>query len=67
MEFVIGMFVGALLFYLFVDRKKVSGSFIIDCSDPMRDELCTLDLKEPLDVIWKKKTILLKVKTYSQE
>lgn len=67
MEFVIGMFVGALLFYLFVDRKKSSGNLIIDCSDPMTESLVTLDLHQSLDTIWSKKTILLKVKTYSQE
>ena len=29
-EFIIGIFVGALLFYVFVDRKKPSGTFVID-------------------------------------
>lgn len=63
MEFVIGIFVGALLFWLLFERKKISGSFIIDISDPMNDNLCTLDLHESLDAIWNKKTITLKVKT----
>jgi hypothetical protein len=67
MEFVIGIFVGALLFWLLVDRKKPSGTFIIDCSDPMRDEFCTLDLHESLDSVWRKKKIVLKVKTLSQK
>ena len=67
MEFIVGIFVGALLFWLFVDRKKVSGEFIIDCSDPLSDELCTLRLYDHIDTIWNKKTITVKVRTISQK
>jgi hypothetical protein len=67
MEFAIGLFVGALLFWLFVDRKKVSGEFIIDCSDPLNDEFCTLRLYDHIDTIWNKKTITVKVRTISQK
>ena len=61
-SFVVGMFVGALLFYIFVDRKRPSGSFTIDFSDPTKD-ICRLDLEDDLNNIWKKKHIVLKVIT----
>lgn len=62
MEFVIGLFVGGLLFWLFFDRKKPSGKFIMDFSDPAKD-ICRLELDESLDSIWSKKKIVLKVVT----
>ena len=65
--FVVGVFVGALLFYIFVDHKKPSGTFIIDCSDPLNENLCTLNLHESLDAIWDKKKIVVNVKTYSND
>lgn len=61
-EFIIGIFVGALLFYAFVDRKKPSGTFVIDLSDPDKD-VCRLDLHEDLNSIYSKKSIMLKIKT----
>lgn len=61
-EFIIGIFVGALLFYVFVDRKKPSGTFVIDLSDPDKD-VCRLDLHEDLNDIYSKKSIMLKIKT----
>ena len=63
MEFVIGIFVGGLLFWLFVDRKKPSGKIIIDFRDPGTTPL-TLRLNEHIDDIYKKKSILLEVVTY---
>lgn len=62
MEFVIGIIVGALLFYVFVDRKRSSGTFVIDLSDPDKD-ICRLDLHEDLNDIYSKKSIMLKIKT----
>lgn len=62
MEFVIGLFVGGLLFWLFFDRKKPSGKFVMDFSDPVKD-VCRLELDESLDSIWSKKKIVLKVVT----
>ena len=61
-EFIIGIFVGALLFYVFVDRKKPSGTFVLDLSDPDKD-VCRLDLHEDLNSIYSKKSIMLKIKT----
>ena len=65
MEFLIGIFVGALLFYVFGERKKPSGTFVIDVSDPMKD-VCRLELDENLNQIWSKKQIILKVKTFAE-
>lgn len=62
MEFVIGLFVGGLLFWLFFERKKPSGRFVMDFSDPVKD-VCRLELDESLDDIWSKKKIVLKVVT----
>lgn len=61
-SFVIGIFVGALLFYIFIERPKPSGTFIIDFSDPAKD-VCRLDLEEDINDIWNKKRIVLNVKT----
>lgn len=61
--FIIGILIGALIFWLFADRKKPSGSFIIDFSDPLKD-VCKLELDESLDSVYTKKEIILKVKTY---
>lgn len=63
MEFLIGIFVGALLYYAFVERKKPSGVFTIDLSDPMVDDICGLTMYEGLNEISTKKRIILDVKT----
>ena len=62
MEFLIGIFVGALLYYAFTKPKKPVGSFIIDFSDPMKD-VCRLELDEDINDIYAMKSIVLKVKT----
>jgi len=62
MEFVIGILVGALLFYIFVDRKKPSGTFVMDFSNPNKD-VCRLELDEDLNSIYGKKKIMLVVRT----
>lgn len=62
MEFLIGIFVGGLLFWLFVDHKKPSGTFVIDFSDVNKD-VCRLELDEHLDDIYGKKSVLLRVRT----
>ena len=66
MEFLIGIFVGGLLFWLLVDRKKPSGKVIIDFRDVGETPL-TLKLDEHIDDIYRKKSILLKVETYDYE
>ena len=66
MEFLIGIFVGGLLFWVFVDRKKPSGKIVIDFRDIAETPL-TLKLDEHIDDIYRKKSILLKVETYDYE
>ena len=64
--FVIGIFVGGLMFWLFFDRKKPikpSGTFVIDFLDPVKD-VCRIELDESIDNIYTKKEIVLRVKTY---
>lgn len=68
MEFVIGIIIGFLIgatsFKLYTDKKnkKVSGSFIMDFTDPMKD-ICRLELEESLDSIYNKKWITLSIIT----
>ena len=70
MEILIGICFG-LLFGLLAGillskhKKKVSGSFVIDFSDPMKD-VCRLELEEEIYSIYEKKQIVLNVKTISQ-
>lgn len=66
MEFLIGIFVGGLLFWLFVDHKKPSGKLIIDFRDVAKPPI-NLKLDEHIDDIYGKKSILLKVETYDYE
>lgn len=72
MEFLIGIFVGfiscGILVYIAfrLVRKKSSGTFIIDFSDPMKD-VCRLELDESIDSIYEKKRIVLNIKTISQQ
>jgi hypothetical protein len=66
MDFLIGIFVGGLLFWLFMDRKKPSGKIIIDFRDIAETPL-TLKLDEHIDDIYGKKSILLEVVTYDYE
>ena len=63
MEFLIGIFVGALLYYVFGVRKKASGTFVIDLTDPEKD-VCRMDMDESLNDIYSKKQITLNVKVY---
>ena len=63
MEFLIGIFVGLLLCYAFGTRKKTSGTFVIDFTDPVKD-VCRLELEEDINDIYMRKQIILKVKTF---
>ena len=65
MDFIIGILIGALLFYVFGERKKPSGTFVIDLSDPAKD-VCRLELDENLNEIYEKKQIILNVKTFAE-
>lgn len=63
MELLIGIFVGVTMTLIFsnVRRRKPSGSFVIDMTDPMKD-LCKLELGESLDAICMRKQITFNVK-----
>ena len=66
MEFIIGLIVGALVTYIYHSRQKVSGTFVIDFSDPMKD-ICRFEMDESLDAIYEKKQIILNVRTYESQ
>lgn len=61
MEFILGIIIGGLLFWIFFERKKPSGTFVIDFTNPDKD-ICRLELDEHVDNICYKKNITLKVK-----
>lgn len=62
MDFVIGIVVGIVLSYIFIRfiKKKPSGTFVIDLSDPMKD-VCRLELDENIESIYTKKQIILNI------
>lgn len=66
-EFVIGIFVGGLLYWVFCEHKKPSGTFIIDMSDPMQEETFRINMDDSLDEIYNKKQIVLDVKVYEND
>lgn len=66
MEFVIGMFVGGLVYWLFFERKKPSGTFVIDFTDPAKD-VCRFEFDEDLNDIYMKRQIVLNVKVYEDD
>lgn len=66
MDFLIGIFVGALLYYVFGKRNKTSGTFVIDFTDPMKD-VCRFELEESLNTIYSKKQVTFNVKVYEED
>ena len=66
-EFVIGIFVGGLLYWLLFCHKKPSGTFVIDLSDPLQEETFRIDMDDSLNDIYTKKQIVLKVKVYEND
>ena len=59
MDFVVGIIVGAILYYVFGERKRTSGIFyVIDFTEG----LCGVELTDDITSISKKKEITLKVK-----
>ena len=61
MEFLIGIFIGALLYYIFAERKHYSGTFVIDLTENAKEPIC-LKMDENLNTIYGKKHISLKVR-----
>ena len=66
MEFLIGILVGVLLYYMFGERKKASGTFVIDLRDPEKD-VCRIEMDESLNDIYEKKRIVLNVRVYEDD
>ena len=66
MEFLIGILVVALLYYVFGERKKASGTFVIDLRDPEKD-VCRMEMDESLNDIYEKKRIVLNVRVYEDD
>ena len=60
-EFIIGILAGAFLFWVFCERKKSSGTFTVNMSDPL-DETFKLDIYDSLGELCAKKQIHLDVK-----
>lgn len=66
LEFLIGIFVGALMYYVFGERKKPSGTFVIDLRDAEKD-VCRMEMDESLNDIYEKKQIILNVRVYEED
>lgn len=66
MEFIVGIWVGLLLYYIFGVRKKPSGTFVIDLRDPEKD-VCRLEMDDSLNDIYTKKRIILNVRVYEDD
>lgn len=66
MEFIVGIWVGLLLYYIFGMRKKPSGTFVIDLRDPEKD-VCRLEMDDNLNDIYSKKQIILNVRVYEND
>lgn len=65
-EFVIGIGVGLLLYYVFGARRTYDGTYVIDFSDPTKD-VCRLELNGgPLEA-YGKKYITLRVQSIGGE
>jgi hypothetical protein len=67
MELIIGILggavAGALLVYILLSRKKPSGRFIMDFTNPAKD-IFTVDLDDSFDDIYYKKHIVLEVQIF---
>ena len=66
MEFIVGIWVGLLLYYIFGVRKKPSWTFVIDLRDPEKD-VCRLEMDDNLNDIYSKKQIILNVRVYEND
>jgi hypothetical protein len=65
-EFVIGIGVGLLIYYVFGARRTYDGAYVIDFSDPMKD-VCRLELDGgPLEA-YGKKYITLRVVSIGED
>lgn len=58
--FILGVLVGGVLYYVFCERKKPSGTVIIDFTEAAESPI-TLKLSESVNSIYVKKHIMLDV------
>lgn len=65
-EFIIGILVGVFLYWVFGKRKRVSGSFTVNMSDPM-DETFQINFYESLGELCAKKHLYLEVKVLTDD
>lgn len=61
--FIIGIFVGALLYYVFAERKRSSGTVIIDLTESAESPIA-LKFSESINSIYSKKHITLDVEVH---
>ena len=66
MDVVIGILIGALLYYVFGERKKSSGVFVIDLREDAEQPI-QLQMDEGLNSIYSKKHIMLDVKVLEDD
>lgn len=66
MEFVLGIMVGLLLYYIFGHRKKYSGSLTIDLTMDAKEPI-KLNIYESLGDITSKKWIMLDVRVLTDD
>lgn len=60
---IVGVIIGMVLHYIFEKRKKPSGTFVIDLTDPTKD-VCRIELDDSLNDIYSKRQMILNVKIY---
>ena len=60
---IVGVIIGTILHYIFEKRKKPSGTFVIDLTDPTKD-VCRIELDDSLNDIYYKRQMILNVKVY---
>lgn len=63
MDFVVGIVVGLLLYYVFGVRKHISGTFVVI---DLHEGLCGLDVTDDFISIVNKKEVTFKVKVDSR-
>lgn len=63
MEFVVGIIVGLILYYVFGARKHISGTFVVI---DVHEGLCGLDVTDDFMSIVNKKEVTFKVKIDSK-
>lgn len=61
-----GVAIGVLLHMYAVHNRRVSGTFVMDFTDPEKD-VCRLEMNDNLEQIYSMKQIVLNVKVYEDD